>query len=204
MILDPAATLETPMELLLSTGMRAVDHAVEGWCSVKSAPIADAANREAMRLLAHSLQEIKIDPANIEHRALAQHGMWLSRIASMAGIPMGASHGIGYLLGGGRGVPHGITSCITLPAVLEWNAGANAARQAEVSAAFGAPGEAAGAALRNFVIALGLPVRLRDVGIAREELGAIAADWDGSGPIAANPRKVRGKEDLLEILELAF
>ena len=45
-ILDPAATLETPIELLLSTGMRAVDHAVEGWCSIRSAPIADAANRE--------------------------------------------------------------------------------------------------------------------------------------------------------------
>lgn len=203
-ILDPAATLETPMELLLSTGMRAVDHAVEGWCSVRSAPMADAANREAMRLLAQSLQKIKIEPENLEHRALAQHGMWLSRIATMAGIPYGASHGIGYLLGGGRGVPHGITSCVTLPAVMTWNEGANAARQSDVSATFGAQGEAAGAVLRKFVVELGLPVRLRDVGIANDELPAIAASWDGSGPIATNPRKVRGKEDLLEVLELAW
>ena len=58
-ILDPAATLETPMELLLSTGMRAVDHAVEGWCSVKSAPMADATNREAMKLLCFSLKNMK-------------------------------------------------------------------------------------------------------------------------------------------------
>ena len=203
-ILDPAATLETPMELLLSTGMRAVDHAVEGWCSVKAAPIADAANREAMRLLSYSLQKIKIEPENLEHRALAQHGMWLSRIATMAGIPYGASHGIGYLLGGGRGVPHGITSCITLHAVMTWNETANAARQADVSAAFGAQGEAAGAILRRFVVDLGLPVRLRDAGIANDELPAIAASWDGSGPIATNPRKVRGKEDLLEVLQLAW
>jgi maleylacetate reductase len=192
------------MHLLLSTGMRAVDHAVEGWCSVKSAPIADAANREAMRLLAESLPAMTRDARDLDARSLAQQGMWLSRIASMAGIPYGASHGIGYLLGGGRGVPHGVTSCVTLPAVMEWNEPANGARQAAVSAAFGKPGEAAGEALRRFIVALGQPTRLREVGIAREELPAIAASWDGTGPIATNPRPVRGKEQLLEILERAF
>ena len=203
-ILDPAATLETPMELLLSTGTRAVDHAVEGWCSVKSAPIADAANREAMKLLSRSLQKIRIEPEDLEHRSLAQHGMWLSRIASMAGVPFGASHGIGYLLGGGRGVPHGLTSCVALPWVLDWNAIVNRARQAEVSAAFGAAGEPAGETLRRYIAGLGLPVRLRDVAIARADLPAIAASWDGSGPIATNPRPVRGKEELLELLESAW
>ena len=203
-ILDPAATLETPMELLLSTGMRAVDHAVEGWCSVKTAPMADATNREAMRLLFLSLRKIKEEPKDLDARALAQHGMWLTRLASMAGIPNGASHGIGYLLGGGYGIPHGITSCVTLPAVMEWNAGVNGERQREVAAAFGGAGEAAGAVLRKFVTDLGLPTRIRDVGIKKDELPKIAASWDGTGPIATNPRKVRGKEDLLELLEAAW
>ena len=206
-ILDPAATLETPMDLLLSTGMRAVDHAVEGWCSVKSTPMADAANREAMRLLAQSLPAMKRAPSDLEARALAQHGMWLSRIATMAGIPYGASHGIGYLLGGGRGVPHGITSCVALPAVMIWNAAANAPRQVDVGAVFGGQkkdGEAAGEVLRRFILDLGLPVRLREVGIGRNELPVIAAGWDGGAPIATNPRKVRDNADLLEILELAW
>jgi maleylacetate reductase len=167
-------------------------------------PIADAANREAMRLLAAALPAIRRDPRDLEARALAQHGTWLSRIASMAGIPYGASHGIGYLLGGGRGVPHGITSCVTLPAVMQWNERANADRQAEVSAAFGDGRESAAAALRRFISGLGLPTRLREVGIAREELEAIAASWDGGAPIATNPRPVRSKADLLEILELAW
>jgi len=203
-ILDPGATLETPIELLLSTGMRAVDHAVEGWCSVKATPLADAANRESMRLLADALPAMKRDAEDMEARGSAQHGMWLSRIATMAGIPYGASHGIGYLLGGGRGVPHGITSCVTLPAVMQWNETVNAPRQADVSSAFGGTGEPAGEVLRRYIERLGLPTRLREVGIAREELAAIAASWDGTGPIATNPRKVRGTEDLLEILEQAF
>jgi maleylacetate reductase len=203
-ILDPAATLETPMELLLSTGMRAVDHAVEGWCSVKTAPMADAANREAMRLLFLSLKSIKHKPEDLEARSLAQHGMWLTRLASMAGIPNGASHGLGYLLGGGYGVPHGITSCVTLPPVMEWNAGVNGERQKEVAAAFGGAGQPAGAVLRKFVAELGLPTRIRDVGVKREALPKIAASWDGTGPIATNPRKVNGKDDLLRILESAW
>lgn len=205
-ILDPEATLETPMALLLSTGMRAVDHAAEGWCSVKTTPIADACNREAMRLLARSLSDIHSEKKhrNLEARALAQHGMWLSRIASMAGVAYGASHGIGYLLGGGRGVPHGITSCITLPAVMTWNASVNAARQADVAAAFGGAGAPAGAVLKRYVESLGLPTRLEQVGIPERDLPLIAAEWDGSAPIATNPRKVKGKEDLLEILQLAW
>lgn len=203
-ILDPAATLETPMELLLSTGMRAVDHAVEGWCSIKSTPMADATNLEAMKLLSLSLRKINADSENLEHRAMAQQGMWLSRIGSMAGVPMGASHGIGYLLGGGYGVPHGITSCITLPAVMTWNESVNGARQADVAAAFGGAGRSAGAVLRGYVNELGLPTQLRSVGMKREVLPAIAASWDGAPPIATNPRKVAGKEDLLEILELAY
>jgi alcohol dehydrogenase class IV len=203
-ILDPAATLETPLDLLLSTGMRAVDHAVEGWCSVRAAPIADACNRESMRLLADSLARIRRDAGDLEARSLAQHGMWLSRIATMAGIPYGASHGIGYLLGGGRGIPHGITSCVTLPAVLTWNASVSAPRQAQVSESFGGAGESAGEVMHRFVISLGQPARLRDVGITRDELPAIAASWDGTGPIATNPRPVRGKDDLLEILEIAY
>jgi alcohol dehydrogenase class IV len=87
---------------------------------------------------------------------------------------------------------------------MEWNEPVNAPRQAQVSAAFGKAGEPSGAALRRFVTGLGQPARLRDVGVAREELGAIAASWDGTGPIATNPRPVSGKEELLEILERAF
>ena len=203
-ILDPAATLETPINLLLSTGIRAIDHAIEGWCSIKTTPIADASNREAMQLLAKSLFQIKHDPQNLEPRAMAQHGMWLTRIATMAEIPYGASHGIGYLLGGGRGIPHGITSCVTLPAVMTWNENTNGARQADISAMFGGSGRSAGSVLREFIIALNLPSRLREVGIEHAELPIVAANWDGGGPIATNPRRVHDKSDLLEILELAW
>ena len=97
-ILDPEATRETPIELLLSTGMRAVDHAVEGLCARRAAPLAEATCLRAMQMLATALPAIRRDPTNMPARLDAQLGMWLSRFVTMSGIPYGASHGLGYLL----------------------------------------------------------------------------------------------------------
>lgn len=203
-ILDPAATLATPMELLLSTGVRSIDHSVERWCAKQSTPLSDALSRQAMTMLARALPEMRDDPTDLSARASAQQAMWLSMLPQGTGIPFGASHGIGYILGGAYGVPHGITSCLMLPSVLEWNASENAPRQEAVADAFEAGGSAAGPALRAFVRGLGLAWRLRDVGIAQTQLDEIAARYDGSGPIATNPRPVRGAADVREILELAW
>ena len=200
-LLDPAATLETPAELLLSSGIRAVDHCVERWCSTAAVPFSDAVSLQAMRMLAESLPAIHRDPGDMAARALAQQAMWLSVMGGWAGVPTGASHGIGYILGGARGVPHGITSCLSLPAVLQWNAPVNAARQAEVARIFG--GAEGHSAVRDFVRGLGLPVRLRDVGIPESEIPDLAARWDGGAPIALNPRPVRNAADLEEIMRLA-
>ena len=44
----------------------------------------------------------------------------------------------------------------------------------------------------------------RDHRVAIDDLPAIAARYDGTGPIATNPRPIRGATDLEEILALAF
>jgi len=203
-ILDPEATRETPIELLLSTGMRAVDHAVEGWCAARTAPLAEATCLRAMQMLATALPAIRRDPADMRARLDAQLGMWLSRFVTMSGISYGASHGLGYLLGAYQGVPHGITSCLTLHAALAWNEPVNADRQRAVAEAFGRPGERASTAMRSFVESLGLPTQLGQVGIRRDDLPAIAGSWDGGGPLAANPRPVGGAKDVVELLSLAL
>ncbi len=203
-ILDPAATLHTPLELLLSTGMRSMDHAVERWCATSALPISDALSLHAMGMLADCLPRVKATPDDLAARADCQVAMWLSLLPQTAGVPFGASHGIGYILGGAYGVPHGVTSCLMLPAVLEWNEPVNAHRQRSVAQALGQPGERAGPAMRAFVRRLGVPSRLRDVGITREQLPEIAARYDGTGPISTNPRPIGGAADIVEILELAY
>lgn len=203
-ILDPAATLETPMELMLSTGMRAMDHAVERWCSVRPHPLGDGLALQAMAMLAANLPAIKARPDDLEPRLNCQIAAWLTQVSAIPGVPNGASHGIGYILGAYAGVPHGITSCISLAATLEWNEPVNAERQRAIAEKLGRPGARPCDVMRDFVRALGLPTRLGDVGIAADRIPELARQYDGTGPIATNPRPVRGADDLAEILKLAL
>lgn len=203
-ILDPAATLETPMELMLSTGMRAMDHAVERWCSIRPHPLGDGLALQAMAMLAENLPAIKARPDDLEPRLNCQLAAWLTQVSGTSLAPNGASHGIGYILGAYAGVPHGITSCISLAATLEWNEPVNAERQRAVAEKLGRPGARPCDVMRDFVRSLGLPTRLGDLGIAADRIPELARQYDGTGPIATNPRPVRGADDLAEILKLAL
>ena len=202
-ILDPAATLETPMELMLSTGMRAMDHAVERWCSIRPHPFADPLALQAMAMLASNLPAIKARPDDLEPRLECQLAAWLTQISNAPGVPNGASHGIGYILGAYAGIPHGITSCISLAATLEWNEPVNAERQRAVAEKLGRAGARACDVMRDFVRSLGLPARLTDIGIGADQIPELARQYDGTGPISTNPRPVRGADDLAEILQFA-
>jgi len=202
-IIDPAATLETPMELMLSTGMRAMDHAVEHWCSIRPHPLTDGLALQAMEMLALNLPAMKARPDDLEPRLNCQLASWLTQVGGGHLSPNGASHGIGYILGGYLGIPHGITSCISLAATLEWNEPVNAERQRAVAGKLGHASARASDAMREFVKSLGLPTRLSDIGITAERIPELARQYTGTGPVSTNPRAVRGAEDLEEILRLA-
>src|SRR5580692_7724988 len=73
-ILDSAASIHTPEWLFLSTGIRAVDHAVEDICSVNGQPISEGAAYHALLLLGKGLLAAKADPDNLEARLDCQLG----------------------------------------------------------------------------------------------------------------------------------
>ena len=203
-ILDPAATLQTPPWLLFCTGIRAVDHAVESYCSPQANPATEAASLQGLRLLAQALPRIKAEPQALQPRLQAQFGMWQAIAASAAGVPTGASHGIGYVLGASYGVAHGHTSCVMLPAVLRWNAQLNGERQRALSEAMGTAQRPAHELVAELVALLEQPGSLRAVNIQREDLDVIARRALTYGPVRANPRSIKTPDDVMEILELAW
>ena len=203
-VLDPAATLDTPEWLLYATGIRAVDHAVESYCSPLANPATEASSLQGLRLLHRSLPQIQADPRALRPRLDAQFGMWQAITAAAAGAGTGASHGIGYVLGATFGVPHGHTSCVMLPAVLAWNAAVNADRQRALSEVMGAPDRPAAALVAELIAALGQPGSLRAVGLRRDDLDTVAERALGYPPVRANPRPIRTAADVREILELAW
>ncbi|MBV9966815.1 MAG: iron-containing alcohol dehydrogenase [Alphaproteobacteria bacterium] len=202
-MLDPAITMHTPEWLWLSTGIRAVDHCVEGICSGEANPYADAQALHGLSLLTRGLPGVKADPGDIEARLDCQIGSWLSMGPLAGGVPMGASHGIGYVLGALFDIPHGHTSCIMLPAVMRWNRPGNAERQAMVAAAMGHPGAEAADVLDAFIAGLGMPRSLGAVRIGPESFDRMAEQAMGTPWVPRNPRPIAGPAQVREILELA-
>lgn len=203
-ILDPAVTVHTPEWLFLSTGIRAVDHAVEDICSINPTPFSDGMSMQALRLLAAGLPAVKADPADLEARLNCQLGAWMSIMGSQNGVAKGASHGIGHVLGGTANVPHGYTSCVMLPHVLRFNETVNAERQAWVSEALGRSGEKAADAVAGLIASLGLPATLRDVGAKAEQLDEIAAGSMHDRWVHTNPRKIDGPATVRVLLDAAW
>ena len=203
-ILDPDVSAHTPEWLFLSTGIRAVDHAVEDICSINGQPIAEGASFHALRLLGSGLPAVKADPTNLEARLDCQIGAWMSMVGSQTGVSKGASHGIGHVLGGTAGVPHGYTSCVMLPHVLRYNHPVNAGKQARVSEALGRTDEPAAEVVAELISGLGLPTRLRDVGVKREQLDLIAEGSMHDRWVHTNPRKIDGPAVIRTLLDAAW
>ena len=202
-ILDPAITVHTPEWLFLSTGIRAVDHCVEGLCSREAHPYADAQALKGLAMVAQALPRVKANPDDLDARMDCQIGTWLSMAPLSAGVPMGASHGIGYVLGALFDVPRGYTSCVMLPSVMRWNKQDNAERQALVSEAMGQPGKDAADVLDRFIRGLGLPRSLQDVRVGPEHFETIAEQAMRTPWIPRNPRKIDTPAQVREILLLA-
>jgi maleylacetate reductase len=202
-ILDPWLSVHTPQWLFLSTGIRAVDHCVEGICSREAHPYGDAQALKGLAMLTEALPRVKADPDDIDARMDCQIGTWLSTGPLASGVPMGASHGIGYVLGAEFDVPHGYTSCVMLPSVMRWNKPDNALRQALVSAAMGHPGEDAGDVLDNFIRGLGMPRSLGDVRVGPEHFDRIAQQAMATPWVPRNPRRIERPSQVREILLMA-
>jgi maleylacetate reductase len=172
-VFDPAVTCSTPREVLLATGIKALDHAIEAYLSKYANPMSDALTALGVQLLINGLEAIDRDPTDIGARADCQLGAWSAMAGAMGFGVGGISHTIGAVLGAHAAVAHGATSCITLPAVLEWQYSQNGARQDALSRAASDVDAHLHEKLRQLVRRLGLPGTLRDVGVAPADFDEI-------------------------------
>lgn len=188
-ILDPEATVFTPDRLWLSTGIRALDHAVEGFLYGGPHPITDVTGLEGARRLMELLPRSKKEPEDLEVRGDLLVAAWLSYFAPL-NTPMGLSHSLGRRIGASYDVGHGITSCIILtPSLQIARTKVEEGRWSALSKALGGePPER----ITDLVEGLELPNSLREVGVPEEDLGEI------SGEFGDQSKEAR------EILKLAY
>ena len=202
LILDQQLATGTPQQLWLSSGLRAMDHAVEALCSPRMHPLGEVMAVEGIARLRKGLAATHADPADLDARRISQYGGWFSSIGLMSGVPMGISHAIGHVIGSVFDVPHGLTSCIALPAVMEYNYEAAPEKFDAIAKALGGTkGSDAPDLLRSFIASLGLPTTMTEVGLGRSSFNAIAAGTMHEGWAKTNVRPVNGEEDVCRILE---
>ncbi|PSG98232.1 hypothetical protein BRD56_01145 [Thermoplasmatales archaeon SW_10_69_26] len=159
-LLDGEACTYTPRWLWAATGIRAVDHAVEGITSSQATEESDERCLEAIELFAEHLPEAVDDADDVEaHTQCLEAGRQASAGINYAASGAGLSHKLGKAIGSTWDVPHGVTSALTLPKVLEFEAERQPERVALIEDALGV--DDAADAIRQLVA---------DVGIERKPL----------------------------------
>lgn len=176
-IFDARLSLHTPLELWLSTGVRAIDHAVETLLAPGAHPLSDTLALEALSRLKSSLLATRADPGDLDARTESQLGAWFS-FTLPAPAATGLSHILGKRIGSRHAIPHGITSCLLLPHVMRYLEPRHPSAQHRIARALGAAdpdaAHAAAEAVDALIAELGLPRRLRAYGLSDADLRAAA------------------------------
>jgi alcohol dehydrogenase len=213
-IADPTLTLETPTWLWAASGIRALDHAIESIYSVRHYPVSDAAASSGLTML---LQHLKpsldtTDLRVLEHRQECQLAAWMC-VFGVTNAGFGLSHALGHQIGPRWNVPHGITSCITLPHAMRFMADLAPERFRPIAEGFGVPFDAAEpkrAALAcadrvaAFIAQFEVPQRLRDVGVPEHELPQVADVVHEVMDAAHVVDRLVTKDDLVRLLANAY
>ncbi len=182
-IYDAELTLATPMNLWLSTGIRALDHAIEGFLADGGHPFSDVMALEAIRRLFDSLPRAKASPADLDVRNENQIAAWFSfTLPSQSAA--GLSHMMGKQIGARHAIPHGVTSCLLLPHVMRYLAGTRADRLRAIALATGSGMGPLSAAddVQALILGLGLPQHIANYGIGEIELRIAAEQLAGKYP----------------------
>ena len=180
---DPVLTLATPDWLWVSTGIRALDHAIECAYAIRHQPISDTLAAKSIALFVKHLKAgiTTQGDEQLAHRGHCQFASWYSIYGAM-NTRFGLSHLLGHQIGPRWNVPHGITSCITLPHAMRFMAEIAAERFGPIAEGYGIPFDPSNpkpAALQcadrtaEFIAQFDVPRTLHDAGVPRAEIGDI-------------------------------
>jgi alcohol dehydrogenase class IV len=209
-LLDPEAAATAPAKLLAASGMNAMAHCVEAVYSTETQPLTDAYCLRAVGLIARYL------PRAVENSRDLEALSYVQVAACLAGMGVysawtGIHPAIVHVVGGRYKAPHAEIHALMLPYAMRWNLDATVGAHARMAREIGIEGAdeiALAAAVPEHVFAMnqrmGLPLRLRELGVPRDGLRQLASDALDDYSIHTNPKPVTAAEQVLEVLEQAW
>lgn len=207
-LVDGALAAGTPRQVYLGSVMNALNHCVEGLASRRSSLFTTAMFRAGLAELARSGDDLvgedgALSPAACERAGVASALVGLALPSSWLGL----AHAIGHVIGGSYGVAHGACHAVIAPAVVRFNGGDPAAGAAHGEAArtlgLEPSSEALAQWLRARADAWGLPATLRDLEVPPDDVPAIADGAWHDHDSFYNPRRLRGPEEIADVLRAA-
>ena len=210
-ILDPLALRSLPHHVAAHAAMDAFVHALESYVSLNANPITDAMNVHAIELISLNVRPFVSNRTNLEAGLSMLCGATLAAMG-FSETGLGNIHCMARLVGAFFHVPHGLSNAVCLPYGAEFNLMANPEKFARVALAMGervqglAPleaGKKAVEAIKQLNQDLGIPERLREVGVAKERLPEMARLAFESNYNRWNPRYTT-RQDFQVLCEQAF
>jgi len=174
-ICDPELTVSMPPAITAGTGMDALAHCVEAYCSPHYHPMSQGIALEGMRLVVENLPRAHADGADLEARAQMMSAAAMGSVAFQKGL--GAVHALSHPVGAVYGTHHGTTNAVVMPAVLRHNRPAIEARMDKAAAYLGIEGGLDGviALVEELNRRFAFPERLSGLGVGRDRIGELAA-----------------------------
>ncbi len=206
-LVDPELSVTVPPEVTAASGMDAITQLIESFISRKAQPIPQALCRQGLTLAVPALPEAVEDGRSRPAREKMAHAALLSGMA-LANSGLGLAHGVAPALGTHCRVPHGLACAVMLPVALRVNREVrrnDLARLAHLLFGCGpsTPAEEAVDVLIREIEALcarvGVPRRLSELGVRREQIPALVRDSRGSS-MSGNPRQLTD-DQLTSLLE---
>jgi lactaldehyde reductase len=196
-IVDPELMYSMPKGLTAATGMDALTHAIESFITPGAWVMSDMLELKAIEMIAANLKNAVdngTDPVAREAMSQAQYiaGMGFSNVG------LGIVHSMAHPLGAHYDTPHGVANALLLPYVMKYNAESPAApKYLEIAKAMGVDTtgmsveegvEAAVEAVKQLSLSIGIPQKLNEIGVRKEDLHQLAIDAFNDVCTGGNPR----------------
>lgn len=210
-IIDPELMQSMPKQLIAATGMDALTHAIEGYITKGAWEMTDFLELKAIQLIASHLRNAVNHPSDME----AISGMALAQyIAGMgfSNVGLGIVHSMAHPLGAFYDTPHGVANALLLPYVMEFNAQAAGNKYQDIAIAMGLSSgkeedgdlaERVIEAVRQLSKDIGIPQKLCQIGVKKEDLESLAEAAFRDVCTPGNPREVT-VADILGIYQRSY
>ena len=192
---DPELTVGLPPNVTAATGMDALSHCIEAYCTKFYHPLAEGIAIEGMRLIKEWLPVAVRDGSNLEARSHMMIASSMGATAFQKGL--GAMHSLSHPCGANLNTHHGLTNAVVMPYVLVWNRAAIEEKMVRLAAYLGLAKQSFDGVLQwvlDLRKTIGIPNTLSDLGVRAEHAATFAPQAFADLCTPGNPVKIDTKQ----------